>query len=71
MCLLSETACQTLSEEKVTRDPKLKLHKYCLTKKPVLLHGADSIHMEEEVSTALHPAAPLDCGVLLEEQSVS
>ena len=43
----AQAAYQTLSEATDARGRKLKVHKLCLTKNPVLLHGADSIDMVE------------------------
>lgn len=43
----AKAAYQTLSEASDARGRKLKVHKLCLTKNPVLLHGADSIDMVE------------------------
>lgn len=43
----AQAAYQTLSEAVDAKGRKLKVHKLCLTKQPVLLHGADSIDMVE------------------------
>lgn len=43
----AQAAYQTLTEAVDAKGRKLKVHKLCLTKHPVLLHGADSIDMVE------------------------
>lgn len=43
----AQAAYQTLSEVVDAKGRKLNVHKLCLTKHPVLLHGADSIDMVE------------------------
>jgi agmatine deiminase len=43
----AQTAYQTLTQAVDARGRKLKVHKLCLTKKPVLLHGANAIDMVE------------------------
>lgn len=43
----AQEAYRTLSEAVDAKGRKLKVHKLCLTKKPVLLHGAEAIDMVE------------------------